>query len=284
MTAPTTTETTVVPAVSPPEPRARFGDLFAAEWIKLWSLRSTPWAFLATAALVLTSTVSIALGDVDEYARAGEPQRELFRTLGPLAEAFPYGAATMLIIGAGAIGAITVLGEYTSGMIRTTFTAVPARSSVMAAKLAVVAVATTLFGAGVALASYGAAQVVLSRQDLAVGLGHPGILRLIVASALLAPIAALVGMAVAAVVRHSVITMVATVALLFVLPSLLNDRSHLSVSLLHMTVMQAWDRIGHGQSPASEWPWTDGGAALVLVVWALAAATLAAFSANRRDQ
>ncbi|WNM31444.1 ABC transporter permease [Streptomyces sp. Li-HN-5-11] len=284
VTAPTTTDTTVAPSVPPTEPKARFSDLFAAEWIKLWSLRSTLWAFAATAALVLTSTSANARGDARQYAQHSEEQRALFRTLGLVPDSFPHGSATMLMLGAGAIGAITVLGEYTTGMIRTTFTAVPARSAVMAAKAAVVTVATMLFGAVAALLSYGAAQAVLSGQGIAVGLGHTGIPRLLVASALLAPVSALVGMAVAALVRHSVITIVVTTALLFVLPTLLNDRSHLTASLLHMTVLQAWSRIGDGQAATEQWPWTAGGAGIVLALWSLVAATLTVFSTNHRDQ
>ncbi|MEV6118870.1 ABC transporter permease [Streptomyces sp. NPDC052109] len=284
MTAPTTTDMTVAPRVPPAEPKARFSDLFAAEWIKLWSLRSTPWAFLATVAMVLTSTVTIALSDVQQYAQSDQTQRELFRTLGRVADSFPFTTATMLIAGAGAIGAMTILGEYTTGMIRTTFTAVPARSAVMAAKVAVITVATTALGVVLAFASYGATQVVMSGQNLAVGPGHPGIPRMLVASALLAPVCALVGMAVAAVVRHSVATIVTTTALFFVLPTLLNDRSRLSASFLHMTIQQAWGRIAQGQATGEEWPWTVGGACVVLAVWSLLAATLAVFSANKRDQ
>ncbi|MFI9366725.1 ABC transporter permease [Kitasatospora sp. NPDC053057] len=284
MTAPTTSRTTPVPAARPSDPKARFGDLVAAEWIKLWSLRSTGWSFAVTVALVLMSTVSIAAGDLRQYTGGDEEQRVLFRTLGRVADTFPSGAAMMLVIGAGAIGAITILGEYTSGMIRTTFTVVPARSAVMAAKAAAVTAATTLLGAGAALASYVAAQVVLSGEDLAVGPGHSGVLRLILASVLLAPVSALVGMGVAAVIRHNVAAIVATVALLFVIPSLLNARSRVSVDALHMTVLQAWDRLGHGQPAAVEWPWTAGGACLVLTVWTLVAAALVVFSANRRDQ
>ncbi|MFE4972641.1 ABC transporter permease [Kitasatospora sp. NPDC056651] len=284
MTAPKTTETAPVSAVPPPEPEPRFGDLFAAEWIKLWSLRSTPWALAATAVLLLAITVTGALGDVQNYRQATGTERAYFRMFGAPAEAFSTGAATLLTIGAGAVGAIAVLGEYTSGMIRTTFTAVPARGAVMAAKVAVVALVTTGLGAVLALASFGAAQAVLSGEHAAVGLGHEGVLRLLAASALLAPVSALVGMGLATLIRHSALTIVATIALLFVLPSLLNSRKHLSVSLLHLTVVQAWGRIGHEQSTTEQWPWTVGGACVVLGAWALVAAAATVLVPNHRDQ
>ncbi|MFF4385041.1 ABC transporter permease [Kitasatospora sp. NPDC001547] len=284
MTAPTTSKTAGAPVVPPLEPKARFGDLVAAEWIKLWSLRSTPWAFAATVLLVLTITLFGAMSDAQHFAGFDDDQKAYYRAFGSVAATFSQGAATMVIVGAGAIGAIAVLGEYTSGMIRTTFTAVPARSSVMAAKLAVVAVATTVLGVATALASYGAAQAVLSGQDAAVGLGHPGILRLLVASAVLAPVSALVGMGIAAVIRHSVLTIVATIAVLFVIPSMLNSRSQFGASLVHMTISQAWQRIGHEQATTEMWPWTVGGACVVLAVWSLVAGALTVYTASHRDQ
>ncbi|MGW3183820.1 ABC transporter permease [Kitasatospora sp. NPDC001119] len=284
MTAQTTTQTTGVPNVPVLEPEPRFSDLFASEWIKLWSLRSTPWAFLATIALVLTTTVTAAVGDLDNYSQSDEEHRAYFRMFGGLADSFSTGAATLLIVGVGAIGAITILSECTSGMIRTTFTAVPDRRSAMAAKVAVVTVTTSALGAGLALLSFGVAQTILSGQHAAVGLGHPGVVRLLVASALLAPVSALVGMGLATAIRHSVLTIVATIALLFVLPSMLSSEKHLTISLRHMTIPQAWERIGHEQSTTEQWPWTVGGACIVLGAWALVAAAMAIFLPNHRDQ
>ncbi|MGI3223428.1 hypothetical protein ACRJ4B_05100 [Streptomyces sp. GTA36] len=42
------------------EPRARFRDLVAAEWIKLWSLRSNTWAFVIGALAVIGFNVGTA--------------------------------------------------------------------------------------------------------------------------------------------------------------------------------------------------------------------------------
>ena len=80
----------------------------------------------------------------------------------PLPEAFTANAAmVMMLVPVGAIGALAVIGEYSSGMIRTTFAAVPDRRSVMAAKAVVVTAVTTVFGAVVAVASFGLTQAIL---------------------------------------------------------------------------------------------------------------------------
>ncbi|MEV7116814.1 ABC transporter permease [Streptomyces anulatus] len=283
MTAPTTT-TPQLPDAPVLEPKARFTDLLAAEWMKLWSLRSNVWAFAATMAAVLVVTATAAYGNYQNWPGYDEKQREYFRTFGAMGDSFTTGSATVLLLGAGAIGALSILSEYTTGMIRTTFTAVPARRSVMAAKVGAVTAATTIFGMVMALVSFCVAQGILSGRDAAVGLGHDGVLRLLLASALLAPVSALIGMALAAIIRHSVLTIVATVVLFFVVPSMLNAREHLSATVLHMTVLQAWQRLTYDEISDALWPWTATGAWTVLGIWALVAAVLVVFSADRRDQ
>ncbi|WP_018215881.1 ABC transporter permease [Salinispora vitiensis] len=193
------------------------------------------------------------------------------------------GAATVLALGAGAIGAIALLGEYTTGMIRTTFTAVPARRAVLAAKAVVIAGSTAAFGAVVAVASFGLTQGILSGRDSAVGFGDPAALRLLAATALLAPLSALVGMGMAAVFRNSALTIVATITLLFMLPSLLSGRQHLGATILHMMVLPAWQRLTFVDTEGTPWPWTTTGAWSVLATWAAVATGLVVLPWNRRD-
>ncbi|MBC3840906.1 ABC transporter permease subunit [Streptacidiphilus sp. 4-A2] len=258
--------------------------MLAAEWIKLWSLRSTFPAFVATMLAAVSVSATAAYADYRNWSGYGPQHQQYFRVFGAVTDSFPTGSATLLMVGAGAIGAITVLGEYTTGMIRTTFTAVPARRSVLAAKACVVTATTGAFGVIVALVSFGVAQLILSGRGADSGLGHHGVPRLLAASAALAPVSALVGMGLAAVIRHSVLTIVATVALLFVLPSLLDSQKRATVTVLHLMVLQAWRRLSFDPSPGAPWPWTTTGAWSVLAAWALAGAALAVLTSNRRDQ
>ncbi|EPH40069.1 ABC transporter permease [Streptomyces aurantiacus] len=267
------------------EPAARFRDLLAAEWLKLWSLRSTPWAYLVTALTVIGFNAGQAYdtyrywttemaGDRDEFVRDGIP----------LAEAFTPNAVLIHILAAGAIGAVTVVGEYGTGLIRTTFAAVPARRSVMAAKAAVVAAVTTVFGALVALVSFFSTQAILSGKDLGVSLGHPGALRVVVASALLTPVAALVGMAIGTLLRHMGSTIVATVATLLVLPMVVSPDRYWSALIAHALPYPAWRRLTEPGAHFEAYPWSAGGAWTVYAVWALAAVAVTVFSVERRDQ
>ncbi|GGO58619.1 ABC transporter permease [Streptomyces lasiicapitis] len=267
------------------EPAARFRDLLAAEWLKLWSLRSTPWAYLVTALAVIGFNVGQAYDTYRYWSTEAAGDRDKFIRDGiPLAEAFTSNAVLIHVLAAGAIGAVTVVGEYGSGLIRTTFAAVPARRSVMAAKVVVVAAVTTVFGALVALVSFFSTQAILNGRDIGVSLDHPGALRVVVASALITPVAALVGMAIGTLLRHMGSTMIVTVATLLVLPMVVSPDRHWSALIAHALPFPAWRRLTEPGGHLAAYPWSEGGAWTVYAVWALAAAAVTVCSVHRRDQ
>ncbi|OKK16270.1 ABC transporter permease [Streptomyces sp. CB00455] len=267
------------------EPRARFRDLVAAEWISFRSLRSTWIAYGATALAVIAFNAGTAYDTYNYWpARSPADQADFVRAGIPLQEAFTANAAVVMMLALGAIGAVAIIGEYSTGTIRTTFAAVPARRSVMAAKAVVVTAVATVFGAIVAGASFGLTQAILGGRDAGISISYPGALRLVVASAFLAPLCALAGLAIGAVIRHTSATMTASVVVILVLPIVLTDGRHWSAVAGHATLYQAWSRLVEVGSRQTDFPWTTGGAWTVYAVWALTAAVLAVTSAQRRDQ
>ncbi|GHH67229.1 hypothetical protein FHS35_009012 [Streptomyces umbrinus] len=285
-TAPATAVATAkVDLVQVTDPRVRFRDLVASEWIKLWSLRSNTWAFVIGALAVIGFNVGTAW-DTYRYwtAQDARSRADFVRDGIPLSIAFTANAAMILMLALSAIGATAIVGEYRTGMIRTTFTAVPARRSVMAAKVCVVTAVTTVFGAVVASASFGLTQAVLSARHIGVPIDHPGALRVVVASALLAPVSALLGMALGTLIRHSAATMTANVVILLLLPLVFSADRHWAAVVDHALPTGAWIRLVDADQQAVAYPWTLTGAWTVYAVWALAAAAVAVTSVQRRDQ
>ncbi|THA63260.1 ABC transporter permease [Streptomyces sp. A0642] len=284
----TTTTAAAAPAArtTDDEPRARFGDLLAAEWIKTWSLRSTPWMYAITALAVIAFNAGTAYDHYKYWYQYDARGREDFVANGsPLMDAFTGNAAMVLVLAVAAIGAVSITGEYSTGLIRTTFTAVPARRSVTAAKALVLTAVTTVFGALVALASFASTQAILSGRDASVTLAHPGALRVVVASALLAPVAALAGLAIGAVIRHTGGSIIGCVVVLLLLPVVLSDRRHLTAVLQHTLPFSAWERLSVTDLHATVlYPWTVSGAWTVYAVWALLAGAVAVTAVHRRDQ
>ncbi|UYQ65529.1 ABC transporter permease [Streptomyces peucetius] len=273
---------------------ARFRHLLAAEWIKLWSLRSTHWVLGAGALTVTGINVNSAASNADRLAHQpllppepppGVPPRPevLFD---PLHTAFVDPAWQLFMIIAATVGALAVFGEYTSGLIRTTFAAVPDRRAVVTAKVTVVSAVMLALGTLVSGASFGVTQMLL-REYGGLSLGDAGALRAVAASALLAPLCALVGMAVGAVVRHAAGSVVAIVALLLLVPALFQGERHRWVKEIGNAMpLSAWDRlvtnpertIGLGRYPLTiSEAWTVYGA------WAVAAVAVTVVAVRRRD-
>ncbi|MFD7336843.1 ABC transporter permease [Streptomyces violascens] len=285
MTATTTQPTAASTAARSAEPGARFSDLPAAEWIKLWSLRSSSWAFGVSAFIVIALNISAAVADYNNWPSYNEGIRALFVPIWAMRDAFTTGACMVLILATGSIGALTVVGEYSTGQIRTTFAAVPARRSVVAAKMAVVTAVMLGYGTVVAGTSFGVTQAILSGRDIGLSLGHPGALRAVVASALLAPVCALIGMGLGALIRHTATTLVAFTGILLLLPFLLSDRHRWSAGILHALPRTAWERLVEMDDPfgSTPYPATVLGSWIVYAAWPLAAAVVAVAAVRRRD-
>ncbi|HET6857876.1 MAG TPA: ABC transporter permease [Streptomyces sp.] len=272
---------------------ARFRHLLTAEWIKLWSSRSTSWVLCVGALTVIAINVNSAASNADRLAHQGlrppeppglAPRPEF--AFDPLHTAFVDPAWQLFMVIAAAVGAMVVFGEYSSGLIRTTFAAVPDRQAVVAAKVGVVSAVMTALGALVSGASFGLTQFLL-RDHGGLSLGDPGALRAVTAAALLAPLCALVGMAVGAVVRHAAGSVAAVVALLLLLPALFQGERHRWVKEIGNAMpLSAWERLVANpqrvQNPG-KYPLTVTEGWIVYGAWAAAAAAVAVLVVRRRD-
>ncbi|MEU6618314.1 ABC transporter permease [Streptomyces sp. SCSIO-PteL053] len=281
------------PARLPAGAPARFRHLIAAEWIKLRSLRSTSWVLGAGALAVIGINVNSAASNADRLARQQLPaepppgvQARPELLFDPLHTAFVDPAWQLLMVIAATVGGITVFGEYTSGLIRTTFTAVPDRQAVIAAKVTVVSAVMLALGTLVSGASFGVTQVLL-REYGGLSLGDPGALRAVIAAALLAPLCALVGMAVGAVVRHAAGSVVAVIALLLLVPALFQGERYRWVREIGNAMpLSAWERLVMNPERArglGAYPLTITDAWIVYGAWATAATAIAVLVVRRRD-
>ncbi|MGI5447004.1 ABC transporter permease [Streptomyces sp. CA-243310] len=271
------------PAASIVEPPVRFRDLIASEWIKTRSLRSTWWALALTLAFVIGSAAAVALAEVGNLEGSG-PNPTGNRDFLPFV-AFPPAGYWPLMVVATALGALTVVSEYASGLIRTTTVAVPARGAVVAAKAVVTAALWSAVGAVVSTGSFLVSQAVLDGRHAGVPFAHPGVARALVASALLAPVCSLVGLGIGALVRHGVATMVVGVFTLVMLPPVFSQSEPWSAAVNHAMPSSAWQRLvqswepdpsslGHSATVAGSW--------IVYVLWPLIAVVLAVVVVRRR--
>lgn len=269
----------------PPEPRPRFRDLVAAEWIKMWSLRSTPWVLVLSALAVVGVNVNAAMADYANWPHYDAEARAFVTDVTALRDAFTTNAAMLLVLACGTVGALTVVGEYSTGMVRTVYAAVPARQSVVAAKAAVVGSVMAVFGVVVAGTSFGVTQAILGSRGAGLSIGAPGAFRTVAASALLAPVSALVGVGLGVLIRHAASTVVATTLVLIVLPSFLDDRRPWTAALKHAMPTSAWDRLVTPEAMArrTAYPMTIAESWIVLASWPAVALLVAMAVVHKRD-
>lgn len=122
----------------------------------------------------------------------------------------------------GVLGVLMITGEYSTGMIRASLTAVPRRLPVLWAKLAVFAAAVLSLSLVTTFTAFFVGQSLLSSHHLHVGLGAPGALRSVIGAALYLTVAGLIGVTVGALLRNTAAGISTFVAAFFVLRPLTN--------------------------------------------------------------
>ena len=200
--------TVQTPVATPPRVDTRHRLTFVralhGEWVKLATLRSTWWSIGITGVLTVAIAVLIAQNVIDPG----------FDPIQAVVSPIQF---TMLL--AGILGAISVTGEYSTGMIRSTLTANPGRGSVLAAKavvLAVVMFVSSLIIFGLAAV---AVTMIVSSRDQSIDWSDPSTSFLpILVSSLAMAVFTVIGVAFGFILRSGAGAIAATVGLLFVLP------------------------------------------------------------------
>jgi ABC-2 type transport system permease protein len=184
-----------------------FGAALRAEWIKFWSVRSTPWSIVALVVLGAGLTVLVCASAAADLAagRASEAPA-----------AFVTWGMTIAQITAIVLGTLVVTGEYGTGMIRATLTATPRRGRVLAAKAVVLTGTLFVVGTVTAVLGYLGGNWFLEREGIGVALGDDGVLRALVGSGLYLAGLGLFAAAVGLLVRHTAAALSVVLALVLV--------------------------------------------------------------------
>lgn len=269
------------PVRGPAPRRARLWDLAAAEWIKFFSLRSMPAVLLGLAAWYGYRGWQGAYDTYDRYLSFAPGQRAGFDRRG----LFGYGVEWFpIMVGTGALGALTIVSEHASGLIRPTFTAVPDRLRVVAAKVAVLVAVMSGLGVVVTAEVYLMDRLVLGGRHLAFAPSAAGAPSLLVSTVVLMPLCALIGMAFGALIRNTAASMVAVCVFFLMVPLLFKSpTTRWATDVANALPCYAWSRLGllgHGRIVGGE---TFTAALAAFVLWPLISATVVAVVLNRRD-
>jgi len=189
-----------------------------SEWTKLHSLRSTRWSLLAAVVLtiglsaIFAAVTSSHWGSMSPHERADRHPLDI-----------ALAGVNLSQLAVGVLGVLVITGEYATGMIRASFTAVPKRLPVLWAKIVVFAVVSFLLMLPSVLIAFFVSQAILSRHDiLQISLSHPGVTRSVIGGAVYVMLFGVFCLALGAIVRNTAGGIATFVGVFFVIPPLLN--------------------------------------------------------------
>ena len=188
-----------------------FGAVLRAEWIKLWTVRSTRWSLALLFALGAGLTTLIcwaAAGDI-AAGSTGEDAGS-FLTWGLI-----FSQLTAL-----ALGTMAVTSEYGTGMIRATVAAVPRRGRVVAAKALVLTGVLFVAGLVTAVAGYLGGNWFLDREGVGLALTDDGVLRALLGNGLYLAGLGLFALGAGLLIRHTAAALTVGMALVLVIGNL----------------------------------------------------------------
>jgi ABC-2 type transport system permease protein len=186
-----------------------------AEWIKLRTLRSTWWCL----ALIVALSVLFGLLISAFINRDGTTLPSVAQD-GDLVAVVTVGTSFTQLIAA-VLGVLVISGEYGTGMIRSTFTAVPCRLPAVLAKLVVLAVSMFVTGLVAVVLTFAATVGILSGHGISAHLGDPAVWMPIVGAAVYLALVSVLAFSIGALVRNTAGGISAAIGLLLVLPILL---------------------------------------------------------------
>ena len=250
-----------------------------SEWTKLRSLRSSRWsllvAFVLTVGLpLLVATVlSSRWGQIDPQERADHYRHRLDIALV---------GVNVSQLAIAVLGVLLITGEYSSGMIRASLTAVPKRLPVLWAKALVYGSVVLALSVPATLIAFVVGEAILARHGIDVGFTHPGVARAVTGAALYVTVIGLFGLGIGAIVRNTAGGIATLAGILFVLPPLMNvlpsGWNHAASPYLPLNAGQAIMALT--RDPHQLAPWTGLG---LLCAYTAAALALASLLLARRD-
>jgi ABC-2 type transport system permease protein len=187
-----------------------------AEWTKLRTIAGPLWLLLG----MIVATVALSAGATSVVTCAyagcgGDPTR--LSLIGVMLGQAPAAILAVLVIS----------GEYSSGMIRATLTAMPRRTVVFAAKAITLSGVVAAAGTTAVLGSLLAGTLLLPRHGFTAARGRPAVsftdgptLRAAAGSILYLALIALLSLGIAAIVRSSAASVGIILGLLYLLPVL----------------------------------------------------------------
>jgi ABC-2 type transport system permease protein len=213
-----TTQQARPPVLPPASGRAGLGGTLRSEFTKIRSVRSTYWTLLVLLVVSIGIGAAITGATAANWSHTTPSDRATFdATQASVAGLFFLGQLVIVVL-----GAMVFTSEYSTGMIRTSLTAMPRRIVMYTAKVIVLACVALVITFVAAFIAFFLGQFLLTSTHANVTLSGPNVLRAVVGTALYVTLCGLFAFAAGAVMRHTAAAITSVIGLLFVVPILVH--------------------------------------------------------------
>jgi ABC-2 type transport system permease protein len=204
----------------PTDARLSFGGILRSEWIKLISLRSTVWCYVILVVLTIGMTALLAglsgVGVPEEGTGAFSSEAVQATWLQTATVGTNLGQLVVAVL-----GAIVITGEYGTGMIRSTFAAVPGRTAALVGKIVVFGGVTFVVSFVSLVLSALLAAPLLAANGYAVDVADGNVWLGLVGAAGFVTLIGLMALGIGTILRNTAGAIATALGLLLVLPGIL---------------------------------------------------------------
>lgn len=254
-----------------------FPRVLNAEWIKFRTLRST-WITYAVAL-----GLSLGIGALVTFGHGQEVHNHPDR--GELLDPVTFTQAGVFLaqLAVGVMGVLCVTGEYATGMIRASMTAVPKRTPVLLAKVIIFGIVTAVVSLIMTFGAFFIGQAILSQWNMNSSLSSPGVIRGLLGATYYVTIVGLIGLGLGFLIRNTAGAIATLVGFVLVLPIIVSAlpsswSDHISKYLPSNIVDHLISTL-----PSSEIQFSRAVDIALLAAYALAAIVLGWLVMQRKD-
>jgi ABC-2 type transport system permease protein len=189
--------------------------VLVSEFTKFRTVRSTVWTLLVAVVLMIGISALFSAVTASQYHTFDAADRATFNPV-----SISLSGMMFAVVAFGVLGVLMISGEYSTGMIRSSLTAVPRRLPVLWGKLAVFAGVIFSISLVASFICFFLGQALLSGHHLGVSIAAPGALRSIFGAALYGTVAGMIGVALGALFRNTAAGIATFAGVFFVIPPL----------------------------------------------------------------
>lgn len=186
-----------------------------SEWTKLRTVRSTMWALLITAVVMVGFSVLFPALEVSHWQHRSAREIAAFDP-----SLYSFAGVNLAQLSIGVLGVLTMTSEYATGSIRLTFIATPQRGVLFSAKIATFSAVIAVVALLSCFPSFLIGQAIFGSSHSGLSLSDPGAFRAVIAAAVYLVMIGLIGMGLGALLRHTAGAVAVLFAGLLVIPGL----------------------------------------------------------------